>query len=321
MPDSEMRNPIVVTGSLAFDSIMDFPGRFAEHILPDKIHLLNLSFTVGTLKKQFGGTAGNIAYNLALLGEKPVIIGAAGYDFTDYRTHLKKAGVETSKIRIFKNTPTASFFVVTDLADNQIGGFYPGPMEKDLPVDFSTWKQKPALLIIAANNPPLMMCLAADSRREKIPFIFDPAQQIIRLSKDNLLSGLKGAKILIGNDYEMELIQSKTGWDKRRLLHSVSALITTKGEKGSLIEVPGQSYEIPPAKPLVVIDPTGAGDAYRAGLILGLINGWPWEKTGRAASLSAVYAVEKYGTQKHRYTYKDFRRRFRQNFGCQLEEE
>ncbi len=319
-PITSSRSKIIVTGSLAFDSIMDFPGRFADHILPDKIHLLNLSFTVGTLKKQFGGTAGNIAYNLALLGEKPVIIGAAGHDFTDYRAHLKKAGVETSKICIYRNTPTASFFVVTDLADNQIGGFYPGPMEKDLPVDFSAWKQKPELLIIAANNPSLMVRLAAASRREKIPFIFDPAQQVIRLSKTELLSGLRGAKILIGNDYEMELIQSKTGLAKRELLRFVSALITTKGEKGSLIEVSGKSYEIPPAKPRAVVDPTGAGDAYRAGLILGLINGWPWEKTGRAASLSAVYAVEKYGTQKHRYTYKDFRRRFRQNFGCQLEE-
>lgn len=311
----KMGGRVVVTGSLAFDYIMDFPGRFSDHILPDKIHILNLSFTVGTLKKQYGGTAGNIAYNLALLGEKPTILGAAGSDFSEYRRHLERAGADTSKVVIHKSLLTSNFFVITDLADNQIGGFYPGPMDKALKFSLSTLGQKPFLAIVAPNNPQTMISLVLELRRLKIPFIFDPAQQIIRFGKRELLSGIRGAKVLIGNDYEIELIQEKTGLGKKKLLGLAEILVTTHGEEGSIIESVGKTWKIPPARPKKVVDPTGAGDAYRAGLIKGILENWPWEKTGKTASLAAVYAIEKYGTQKHRYTLREFKKRYKENFG------
>lgn len=305
---------VVVTGSLAFDAIMDFPGRFAEYILPDKIHILNLSFTLKTLKKQYGGTAGNIAYNLSLLGEHPLILGAAGGDFEDYRRHLQREGVETNKIKIYKNLATSSFFVITDLADNQIGGFYPGPMDRKMKIDLKDLKSA-SLVVVAANNPALMLQYARGCRKANIAFIFDPAQQVIRLSKKDLLAGMKNALVLIGNDYEITLIQEKTSLNKEKILELVEVLVTTLGEKGSLIETRNHRFIVPPAKPRKVLDPTGAGDAYRAGLVKGLLSGWPWEKVGRAASLAAVYAVEEYGTQKHHYTWQDFCRRYRSNFG------
>lgn len=308
---------VVVTGSLAFDAIMDFPGRFADHILPDKIHILNLSFTLKTLKRQYGGTAGNIAYNLSLLGERPLLLGAAGGDFGDYRQHLRRVGVDVSKIKIYENLATASFFVITDLADNQIGGFYPGPMARKMAIDREDLK-KASLVVVAANNPALMLQYARDCRRVGVGFIFDPAQQVIRLSRNDLLMGMKGARVLIGNDYEMTLIQKKTSLTREKLLELVEVLVTTWGEKGSLIETRNRRWVIPPAKPRKVLDPTGAGDAYRAGLVKGRLAGWPWEKAGRVASLAAVYAVEEYGTQKHHYAWSDFCRRYKDNFGAAL---
>lgn len=308
---------VIVTGSLAFDTIMDFPGYFADHILPDKIHILNISFTLKTLKKQYGGTAGNIAYNLSLLGETPLILGAAGGDFENYRRHLQREGVETNEIKICKNLATSSFFVITDLADNQIGGFYPGPMAKKMAIDPRDLKDA-SLVVVAANNPALMLQYARGCRKAGIGFIFDPAQQIIRLDKKDLLVGIKGARVLIGNDYEIALIQEKTSLSKEKLLELVEVLVTTLGEKGSLIETGRCRFVIPPATPRKVLDPTGAGDAYRAGLVKGLLSGWPWEKVGRVASLAAVYAVERYGTQQHRYTWQEFRERYRENFGAIL---
>ncbi len=313
-----MSGRVVVTGSLAFDHITDIPGRFADHILPEKIHILNLSFTLKTLKKQYGGTAGNIAYSLALLGEQPTLWAMAGSDFLPYKRHLQAAGVDTSGVVIRKDLLTATFFVMTDRADNQIGGFYPGPLDKPYPLKVRGLKKIPSLMIISPNNPKLMIRFARECRSQKIPFIFDPGQQIIRLDKKLLLAGLTGAQVVIGNDYEIELIRKKTDLSNKGLLSKVAALITTKGDQGSIIETPTESFSIPSVSSVKVVDPTGAGGAYRAGLILGLLNRWSWEKTGRVAALAAVYAVEKYGTQEHYYTMDSFKKRFRNYFGFSL---
>lgn len=309
---------VVVTGSLAFDHITDFPGRFSDNIMPDKIHILNLSFTLKTLKKQFGGTAGNIAYNSSLLKIKPTLLAVAGSDFQPYRDHLERVGVDTSGLLIRSDLFTSNFFVITDLNDNQIGGFYPGPLDQKKLLKISSLSFKPSLVVISPNNPAQMVSFSRECRRLRLPFIFDPGQQTIRFNPADLINASKGAKVVIGNDYEIELILRKTNLSKSDFLRSTEAIITTKGASGSLIESREGTWNIPAAKPRKVIDPTGAGDAYRAGLVKGLLSGWSWEKTGRVASLSAVYAVEKYGTQEHAYSMQDFRARFKKSFGLPL---
>lgn len=306
---------ILVTGSLAYDHIMDFPGRFADHIIPDKIHILNVSFLVDTLKKQWGGTAGNIAYNLALLAEKPTILAAAGRDFSPYRERLKQAGVDVSKIKICKNDLTPTFFVLTDKDDNQIAGFYLGVMKEASKLSINQTKCKYDLAIISPNDPEAMVSLSRQCQKQKIPFIFDPGQQIPRLGCRDIIKCINGAKVIIGNDYEVELILRKTGRGVQELLKMVEALVITKGDRGSQIMTLKEEFSIPKVAARRAIDPTGAGDAYRAGLIKGILAGLDWEQSGRLGALTAVYAVEKYGTQEHRYTPAQFKTRYGQNFG------
>lgn len=306
---------ILVTGSLAYDHIMDFPGKFSEHILPDKIHILNVSFLVNRLKKQWGGTAGNIAYNLALLGESPVILATAGKDFSAYRKHLAEFGVNLSQVREYQSNLTSTFFVITDQSDNQIAGFYLGVMEKAQKLSIKKVPGKVSLSIISPNDPRAMVNYSDECRQLKIPFIFDPGQQIPRLTGSDIKNSLKGAKILIGNDYEMELIRRKVGWSNLDILKKVETIITTKGALGSEILTKSSRLLIPPVKTKKIVDPTGAGDAYRAGIIKGILNNWGWRKSGQVASLAAVYAVEHYGTQEHHYSSKDFIKRYEDNFG------
>jgi len=306
---------ILVTGSLAYDHIMDFPGKFSEHILPDKIHILNVSFLVNKLKKQWGGTAGNIAYNLALLGESPTVLAAAGKDFSTYRKHLTKAGVDLSQVREYQSDFTSTFFVITDQDDNQLAGFYLGVMEKAQKLSIKNVRGKVSLSIISPNDPLSMVNYSKECRQLKIPFIFDPGQQIPRLSGRAIKDSLKGAKILIGNDYEMELIRRKTNWSNLDILKKVETVITTRGAEGSEILSKDFQLKVPAVKAKKIIDPTGAGDAYRAGIIKGILNNWNWQKAGQVASLAAVYAVEHYGTQEHHYSSKDFIKRYEDNFG------
>lgn len=306
---------VLVTGSLAYDHIMDFPGKFSEHILPDKIHILNASFLVNKLKKQWGGTAGNIAYNLALLGESPVILAAAGKDFSTYRKHLTKVGVDISQVREYQRDFTSTFFVITDQDDNQLAGFYLGVMEKAQKLSIKKVPGKVSLSIISPNDPRAMVNYSKECRQLKIPFIFDPGQQIPRLTGSDIKDSLKGAKILIGNDYEMELIRRKTGWSDDEILKKAKLMIVTKGADGSEILSKDFQLKIPAVKAKRLIDPTGAGDAYRAGIIKGILNNWDWQKVGQVASLAAVYAVEHYGTQEHQYSLKEFVKRYENNFG------
>ena len=340
---------ILVSGSLVYDRIMDFPGEFKDHILPDKIHILNVSFTINKLRESFGGTAGNIAYNLSLLGEKPIILGMGGMDFFKYEKWLRGRKIDISKIKKSKKDLTAGAYIITDQADNQITGFYPGPKDVDIcreavnlinpPIPLSKGGIKENGLLkssITRNNllregirdyglaivsPDLvarMLEYVKIFKQYNFPYIFDPGQQITSFSKKELGWAIAGSRVLIGNDYEIQLVLKRLVINLARLEKMTEILVITKGDKGSEIHNEGKIIKIPPAKPKNTSDPTGAGDAYRAGLIKGLAEGWPLEKTGRLAGLVAVYTVEKYGTQTHKFTWYGLRKRYRENFREEL---
>ena len=306
---------IVVTGSVAFDHIMNFPGYFKDHILPDKVHMLNVSFLVETMKKMRGGCAANIACNLALLGERPRVLATAGEDFADYRASLEARGVDTSLVRVVPGDFTASAFITTDQADNQIAGFYPGAMRQAGTLSVLAIEGSVDIVIVAPNAPDAMTRYPGECRERGIPFVFDPGQALPVLSADDLLDGMRGARCVIGNDYEMALIAEKTGKSAEALLDLAEAVITTRGEEGSVI-LDRAGHTLIPAVPATrVVDPTGAGDAYRAGVLRGLVRGEPAAHYGRVASLTAAYAVESYGTQEHSYTAAEFAARFQAAFG------
>ena len=266
---------------------------------------------IENLEENFGGTAGNIAYNLALLGEKPSIFSSAGSDFESYKKWLEDYGVDVSNVNIFKNEKTAFANIITDQADNQLTAFYPGAMAQDHINEFNEGD----LAIIAPGNVKEMQRLPQKLRDKNIPFIFDPGQQIPTLSADDIRNGIKGSKVFISNDYELSLIMKKTNWNEKQILDNTEILITTLGEKGSLIKTKEQNYEIPSAKPKNTSDPTGAGDAYRSGLIKGLIEKWPLDVAGRFAGVVSCYTVEKYGTQTHKFDFQEVIKRYKENFG------
>ena len=307
---------VFVTGSIAYDYIMVFPGKFQDHILADKVHVLSVSFLVDSLTRRRGGTGANIAYNLALLGGRPTLVGTVGEDFEDYRKHLKGKGVDDSGVKVIKDEHTASCFVNTDLADNQIIAFYPGAMSKAStisPKDLGATKDD--LVVIAPNDPAAMGRYAAECTVAGVPYLYDPSMQLPRMDKAELEEGRKGARILAGNDYEFGMMAEKLGVTEAELRKSVPIAVMTLGEKGALITVEGQEYEIPPAKPGKVADPTGAGDAFRGGFVAGMSLGLPWPVVGRMASLTAVYAIEHPGPQEHSYSIDEFVARYRDNFG------
>jgi len=305
---------ILISGSLAYDKIMNFPGYFRDSFVADKIHNINVSFLVEGLKESFGGTAGNIAYNLALLNEKPTILAAAGNDFGKYKNWLSSNNIDVSKIKIINNELTAFANIMTDNGDNQIAAFYPGAMKYTTEDATRDAIKNTRIAIISPGNMDDMLNLTKLYAQEKIPYIFDPGQQIPALSADALRNGIKGAKIFISNDYELNLVIKKTGLSKDEIQNNVEIFITTLGEKGSSIKTNDKIYNIPPTKIERVIDPTGAGDAYRAGFIKGLIEDWPLEKTGHFAGVVASYAIEKQGTQEHKFTIQDIQKRYENNF-------
>lgn len=313
---------VVVTGSLSFDYIMDFSGRFADRIMPDKIHKISLSFLVETLNKQFGGTAGNIAYTLKLLGIDPTILAPAGNDFREYQKHLVSHKVSTKMIAVHKDVRTSSYFVVTDTDDNQIGSFYIGAMKyaKNLSIikgTSLTCRDVPCtcnFVVISPTDPAAMKRYVRECRKRLLPYMYDPAFQIGNFSAEELRQGIIGAQILIGNDYEIALIEQKLGITHEELIVMVPVLITTLGSKGSIIETRKESIHVKPAKPKNTSDPTGAGDAYRAGFIAGHLRGLSLKECGQMGSVAAVYTVEKYGTQTHMFTKKEFIKRYEENF-------
>ncbi|MFQ6014454.1 MAG: carbohydrate kinase family protein [Anaerolineae bacterium] len=307
---------IIVTGSLAYDHIMVFPGYFKDHILPDKVHVLNVSFLVDHMIKKRGGCACNIAYSLALLGERPHIMGTVGEDFDEYRAWLEECGIDTSAIKAIKGELTATCTIITDRADNQITGFYAGAMSQAHILSFKDQHYSDIdLVIISPNDPKAMVRYVRECHELGIPYIYDPSQQIIRLSAEELIAGTSGSRMLVVNDYECEMIRNKTALSEEELLNLTEILIITRGEEGSLIKTNEKVIEIPIAVPKQLVDPTGAGDAYRAGIIKGLIHGYPLEVVGRLGSLTATYSIEEHGTQTHHFTLSEFVARYQENFG------
>jgi adenosine kinase len=306
---------IIVSGSLAYDRIMDFPGYFADHILPEKIHVLNVAFMVNGLQEKFGGTAGNIAYALSLLGERPEISATIGHDYHRYLDWLTQNGLSTKNIKIIEDEFTAGAYITTDQADNQITGFNPGAMKCSSDLDFDQLDPKEMLMIVSPGNLEDMRNYPKACKARQIPYIFDPGQSIPMIEAKDLLLAIEGCRILICNDYELELIMSKTGMNKEDLLTKAQIIIVTLGELGSRIYTrEGEKY-IPTVEPDKVDDPTGAGDSYRGGLISGLVRGMNIEQSARIGSVCASFAVECYGTQDYRFSSEDFNERFKKCYG------
>lgn len=308
---------VLVSGSLAYDRIMDFPGKFADSILPDKIHSLNVSFAVSDLRESFGGTAGNIAYSLALLGHRPAVVAAAGRDFGAYRRWLVRHGVDCRAVRAVASEPTASVTIITDRADNQIAGFYVGAMRAGAPLPAGLARGA-SYAVVAPGNLADMRALPARYARLGVPYLYDPGQQLPLLTGADLRRAIRGADGFISNDYELSLVQRKTGWGLPQLARATRLVITTLGPSGSAVRSGSRTIRVPAAKPRRVVDPTGAGDAYRAGFIHALLQRWPLDVAARFAGTVAVYAVEHYGTQAHRFTLPQVAARYRRAFGHHL---
>lgn len=305
---------ILVTGSLAFDYIMDFQETFEENILPDKLKTLSVSFLAQNFSKNNGGVAGNIAYNLGLLKLNPIILASWGNDSDGYKKHLEKARVNTKHINKVEDF-TANMFMITDKNNCQIAGFYPGAMVKDEELNIGRIKKKLDLIIISPTVPKAMDNFVNQAKKLKIPYIYDPAQQIPRISPLELKNGIEGAEILIGNDYELALIVKKTGFSKKEILKKVKILITTLGEKGSIIETDSEQIEVGITKPEKIADPTGAGDAYIGGFLYGYINSLDLIQCGQMGAVLSSFAVENYGTQNHKPSFDMAEERFEQSFG------
>jgi adenosine kinase len=306
---------IFISGSLAYDRIMDFPGHFAEHILPDKIHVLNVCFNINGLVEKFGGTAGNIAYTLALLGERPYIVATAGEDFESYESWLSQNHLSSRWIKRISGVLTAGAYITTDLDDNQITAFNPGAMvhQADLPpLDGS---KNDAVAFIAPGNKSDMMAFAKKARENKVPFFFDPGQSLNIWKGDELRKAVSGALCFISNDYELSLFLQMTGWTRESLHKHVEMVITTRGPEGSIVDS-GKERILVPAIPVPkVVDPTGAGDAFRAGLLMGWSMGMSWDTGCQMGAVAAAYAIEHYGTQEHYLAWNGFCRRYEAHFG------
>ena len=304
----------LICGSMAFDTIMVFNDRFRNHILPDKLHMLNVSFLVPQLRREFGGCAGNIAYNLKLLGDIGYPMATVGRDFAPYRDWLQQTGVPADHVRVIDSEHTAQAFITTDLEDNQITAFHPGAMQQSH-VNRVGDARDIALGIVAPDGRDGMIQHAEQFAAAGIPFIFDPGQGLPMFGGEDLTRFLSQATWVAVNEYEWQLVQQKTGWTVRDVTQRVKALIVTLGSGGSVIHTPdGAELSIPCARPAAVVDPTGCGDAYRAGLIHGLLHGLDWRTTGRIASLMGAIKIESRGTQNHRFTRAEFDKRLAESF-------
>jgi adenosine kinase len=306
---------IIVTGSIAYDYLMSFPGRFSEHLLPDHLKRVSLSFLVDSMDKRRGGCAPNIAYTLALLGERPTLMGTAGQDFDEYRQWLESAGVDASLVKQVPAKFTASFFCSTDRDGNQIASFYTGAMAHASELSFA--EAGPCdLTIISPNDPTAMVEYARECRQAGIPYIYDPSQQVARMGGEDIKAGVVGAHIVICNDYEFAIIREKTGMDEAAMLEHATAVVVTKGEKGASIMLSGGAIEIPAVPPTAIVDPTGVGDAFRGGFMKGLAIGAGFEVCGRIGSVAAAYALEHMGGSSHSYTRDQFTARYAEHFGA-----
>lgn len=303
---------IVVTGSIAYDYLMRFPGKFREQLLLDKLDTISISFLVDDMARHWGGSGANVAYNLAMLGYRPRLMGTAGRDFSDYRDWLEKNGVDTSAVVVIDQVFTASFFANTDEENNQIASFYGGAMSYARKYTLAqTVPTKPNYVIISPNDPVAMAQLVEECVERSIPFMYDPSQQIPRLDADTLRRGVENCHALAVNEYEWSMLSRKVGLSETDITNKGKVLVRTLGKNGAEIFAAGQHYPIPVYPTDQIVDPTGVGDAFRAGLLCGMAFDWPWDVTGRAASLCAAYALEQVGTQNHRFTPQEFVNRYR----------
>ena len=303
----------LICGSFAYDTIMVFHDKFKNHILPEQVHILNVSFLVPDMRREFGGCAGNIAFNLKLLGEEPLPMGTVGTDFTPYAEWMDRFGISRQYVKQM-DTYTAQAFITTDVDDNQITAFHPGAM--NLSHENSVLQTNGIKLgIVAPDGRDGMLQHAEQFVEANIPFIFDPGQGLPMFSGEELLDFVDKATWVALNDYEAQLMEERTGKSPHELAEMVDALIVTRGAKGSQIYTTQHRHEIPLAKVDSIKDPTGCGDAYRAGLLYGLLNGLDWKTTGRIASLMGAIKIESHGTQNHAFTMDEFIDRFKENFG------
>ena len=307
----------LICGSIAYDNIMSFDESFKSHILPEQIHILNVAFLVPKMRRDFGGCALNIAYNLKLLGEDPLPMGTAGKDFGSYETWLKERGIRQDYIRVLEETFTAQAFIITDIDDNQITAFHPGAMSYSQRNKVSD-AQEVTLGIISPDGRDGMIQHAEEFALAEIPFVFDPGQGLPMFDGLELRRFSEKANWVIVNHYEWELLKERTGWDVNDFKDNLQALIVTQGGEGSTIYTPENDYQIPIVIPSAVCDPTGCGDAYRAGLLYGLLHGYDWMTTGCIASLMGAIKIESHGTQNHHFELEEFERRFEASFGHAL---
>jgi len=306
---------IVLTGSIAFDYLMKFPGYFQDHILPDNLECLSLSFLVESMVRQPGGIAPNIAYTLALMGERPRLLATAGEDFVEYRDALERSGVDTSGIRLIKGEFTASFFANTDLANAQIASFYPGAMAAAGDLSLNELKGKrPELVLISPNDPRAMVRYVSECKELGIPYIYDPSQQIPRLTDDEIKEGLEGALALFINKYEFRMIQKRTGLSPWEIKALTQFSVVTLGEEGSVIYQGEKELRIPVVTPNEIIDPTGVGDAFRGGFLAGYARGWDLEICAQMGAVAAAFCLEQEGPQGHSFTPSELVARFREHF-------
>ena len=307
----------LICGSIAFDTIMVFPDQFKNHILPEQVHILNVAFLVPELRRENGGCAGNIGYTLKLLGKDPKIMATVGQDYAPYQQWLDQCGISQDLIRIIDDSYTAQAYITTDMDDNQITAFHPGAMSfshlNKVPTD-----QGIEIGIVSPDGKDGMQQHAEQFVAADIPFIFDPGQGLPMFDGDELSKLIGQATWVTVNDYEARLLQERTGLTPEQIAERVKGLIITRGSKGSEIYADQQRYDIPSAKPAAVLDPTGCGDAYRAGLLYGLMETLDWETTGRIASLLGAIKIETKGTQNHSFTLDEFKARFKDNFNSRF---
>jgi adenosine kinase len=305
---------ILLTGSVAYDYLMTFPGLFKEQILPERLEKISLSFLVDSMSRQRGGVAPNIAFTMALLGERPRVMATVGEDFGDYRQFLEGAGVDTTLMQVVPGLFTASFFATTDQSNAQLASFYPGAMRVAAKQSILQVEPRPDLVIVSPNSPEAMTKFSAECHDAKIPYLYDPSQQILRLEGPELARDMDGADFLFVNDYEFELITKKTSWDLGLILQHVKVVVVTRGKDGATVYTNKTERLIPAVPEERIVDPTGVGDAFRGGFLAGYAHGFDWKLCGEIGSLAAVYCLEQKGPQNHAYTRAGFVKRFRDHF-------
>jgi adenosine kinase len=309
---------IAISGSLAYDYIMSFPDQFKNHILPDKIHILNVCFVIDRLTKEFGGTGGNIAHTMNMLGAEPIIVAPLGMDGRDYMEMLEIKGITTEHIPLSESLYTSSAYITTDKDDNQVTAFYPGAGIEARDIKIENIKNKPNLALLSPAEKNSTLTHAKECNALGIPFVFDPGQQITAFSDQEIMMMIGLSSFLIANDYELALITQKTGWDESELLNHVNIIVKTLGGEGSVIMTKDRKIKIGICPAESVTDPTGAGDAYRAGFFTGYERGFDLELCGQMGAVSATYAIEKLGTQNHMFTKEEFIARLQSTFGVEV---